>query len=500
MDYAAILGHFHPLAVHLPIGFLCAGVLAALFSRFEKYAGLRPAVPFLLFWGAISAAASCLLGYLLSLGGDYDPDLLFKHQWAGIACAVASALGYLGYRSRHNMPGLAKGVLWVLIGGTTAVAGHYGGSLTHGEGYLMEAWRPQTLPAPGDLAPIDTLSAQKPAAPESSETTLKPTPPNGIPPAKPVITYTDLVAPILKAKCYRCHNASKQKGGLRLDNPAGLLKGGKNGSVLSPGEPDKSPMFVNCTLPLEDEAHMPPKGKPQLTTQELAVLRKWIGMGAPFGPTTTALGSPPLVASDNIQPETVREMPPPAPTTRSTETLLLEQKVPPASAAALEKLTALRIIAASLGENNAYLAVNFVNVKSYEPAMLDALLPLRAQILHLRLSNQAVTDKDLAKIASLKNLTRLNLEKSRVTDAGLAHLKRLPYLEQLNLYGVRVTDKGLFTLADCKKLKRLYLWDTQTTQKGINALRKALPGIEIISGAPHFEKPDTLKTKAPTAN
>lgn len=500
MDYAAILGHFHPLAVHLPIGFLCAGVLAALFSRFEKYAGLRPAVPFLLFWGAIGATASCVLGYLLAWGGDYDPDLLFKHQWTGIACAAAATLGYLSYRPWNKIPALAKGTIWALMGGTTAAAGHYGGSLTHGEGYLLEAWRPQPRPAPSDLASIDTLSAQKPTAPESNETTPKPIAPNAVPPVKPVIVYTDLVSPILKAKCYRCHNAGKQKGGLRLDNPASIVKGGKNGPALSPGEPDKSLMFVNCTLPLEDEAHMPPKGKPQLTQQELAVLRKWIGMGAPFGTTATTAASPPLMASDNNQTATVRETPPPTPTTRGSETLLLEQKVPPASAAALEKLAAQRIIASSLGENNAYLAVNFVNVKSYTPAMLDALLPLRAQILHLRLSNQAVTDKDLAKIASLKHLTRLNLEKSRVTDAGLTHLKRLPYLEQLNLYGIRVTDKGLLALADCKKLKRLYLWDTQTTPKGINALQKALPGIDIVSGAPHFEKPDTLKTKDPSTH
>ena len=45
--------------------------------------------------------------------------------------------------------------------------------------------------------------------------------------------YQDLVAQVITSKCVSCHGPSKQKGGLRLDEQTYILKGGKNGVVLS---------------------------------------------------------------------------------------------------------------------------------------------------------------------------------------------------------------------------------------------------------------------------
>ncbi|MBY0456605.1 MAG: hypothetical protein K2V38_04655, partial [Gemmataceae bacterium] len=44
------------------------------------------------------------------------------------------------------------------------------------------------------------------------------------------------VRPILVANCLSCHDAKKQKGGLRLDAKAGFTKGGDNGAVVKPGD------------------------------------------------------------------------------------------------------------------------------------------------------------------------------------------------------------------------------------------------------------------------
>src|SRR5262245_38258257 len=47
------------------------------------------------------------------------------------------------------------------------------------------------------------------------------------------------VRPILERNCLSCHGAA-QLGGLRMDTPQAMMKGGKDGPVLAPGKPDES--------------------------------------------------------------------------------------------------------------------------------------------------------------------------------------------------------------------------------------------------------------------
>src|SRR5262249_21785506 len=48
------------------------------------------------------------------------------------------------------------------------------------------------------------------------------------------------VRPVLVENCQRCHGDAKQKGGLRLDSRAGLLKGGDTGPAIVPGKAEAS--------------------------------------------------------------------------------------------------------------------------------------------------------------------------------------------------------------------------------------------------------------------
>ena len=61
-----------------------------------------------------------------------------------------------------------------------------------------------------------------------------------------------------------------------------LMAGSGNGSIISPDEDDASriEMIFRAELPEADEEHMPPQGKPQLTADELAILKWWIEAGA----------------------------------------------------------------------------------------------------------------------------------------------------------------------------------------------------------------------------
>jgi len=84
---------------------------------------------------------------------------------------------------------------------------------------------------------------------------------------------------MLKEECFRCHNPEKQKGGLVMTNLEALKVGGDSGlAALVPGNPGES--FLLETLDPEADPHMPPKE--QFSTGEIAVIRKWIELGAPW--------------------------------------------------------------------------------------------------------------------------------------------------------------------------------------------------------------------------
>jgi hypothetical protein len=88
--------------------------------------------------------------------------------------------------------------------------------------------------------------------------------------------------PILEAKCVICHGPADAFNRLRLDSAEAILKGGKNGKVLMPGDLEASPMYVRTSLPADDFDIMPAEGDP-LTPEEVAVLGAWIEGGADFG-------------------------------------------------------------------------------------------------------------------------------------------------------------------------------------------------------------------------
>ncbi len=84
--------------------------------------------------------------------------------------------------------------------------------------------------------------------------------------------------------CYRCHShqAGKSKGDLMLDSMASMRKGGKTAAAVVPGEPDKS-LLIKAVMQVDDDLKMPRDGK--LADAEIALLRDWIKVGAPWTET-----------------------------------------------------------------------------------------------------------------------------------------------------------------------------------------------------------------------
>ncbi len=89
------------------------------------------------------------------------------------------------------------------------------------------------------------------------------------------------VRSILAHNCYSCHNATKTKGGLRLDKKEFIFKGGENGPILVVGNPEKSDMIRRVKLPAGHDDAMPTKGK-RLSKEDIAMLEYWIQQGAPW--------------------------------------------------------------------------------------------------------------------------------------------------------------------------------------------------------------------------
>jgi hypothetical protein len=69
------------------------------------------------------------------------------------------------------------------------------------------------------------------------------------------VDYSKEVKPILRARCFACHGALKQKGGLRLDTAVSAIRGGRE-PAIAPGDVDSSPLIhQGKPLPLAVRIH-----------------------------------------------------------------------------------------------------------------------------------------------------------------------------------------------------------------------------------------------------
>src|SRR5436190_15322947 len=98
-------------------------------------------------------------------------------------------------------------------------------------------------------------------------------------PLDAAVDYVREVKPVLSENCYRCHGASQQKGGLRLDTAAFAAKGGDNGPSLKAGQPADSLLLQAIKGVHADIPRMPYK-KPPLRENQIATIEKWITEGA----------------------------------------------------------------------------------------------------------------------------------------------------------------------------------------------------------------------------
>jgi uncharacterized membrane protein len=458
-DWILFVGRFHPLFLHVPIGFLVLAFILEIMSRFGRFHHYRGPVGFILALGAASAVVTTVLGLMLAQGGGYNDELLSFHQWSGIAVCAFSVLAVALRQAKDRRPSarlhkLYIGTLSALML-TIAAAGHYGGSLTHGSDYL-------TRYMPAGLRTLAGLPEQR-TYEKKVITNLD-----------SAVVYTDIIDPILYAYCTSCHNESKSKGDLMMHTPEAMLAGGETGKLFVPGNAGSSLMIERILLPEDHDDHMPPKGKSQLTDEQIKLLTWWIDEGAPFDKRVAEVR-----VSDDIKEVLATLVDPDA--NKSEIEILLASKTSAVSEQTLAQFQIKGVSVEPLSHEIHWLQADvapFVKADS----LLGAFGALSQDVTWLSLAGTATTDSGLSHVGGFKYLTRLHLGNTSVTDKGMQHLKDLLYLESLNLYGTRVSDEGVQHLSGLKNLRVLYLWKTDVTPDGVSRLQKALPDLKVNLG------------------
>ena len=452
-DFLIFIGRFHPLVVHLPIGFIVlAAILEVLaFIKNNAFGDVTKAIAITYFCGGVGATLSAVIGYMLSVQGGYDEQTLSLHKWLGIILALASFLGWALKSQRFSIPYLSSGRFATMLVILISITGHLGGNLTHGSNYLTD-YAPTLLK---NALGIQTgIYADIPKTVDS------------------ILVYSHLIQPILDNKCVSCHNASTSNGNLRLDTPQGILKGGNHGTAIVSGKPLESNLFERTILPQTSIKFMPPNGVP-LTYSELKLLEWWIKEGASFEQFLASYDAPNDIEHLLLRDFEIDTKPKPY-----FETLDL----PTISQQNLERLNQSGWRFTHLSNQHNILDISFKK-GAVSSAMMTDLIAIKEHITWLDLSKTELSEASFEAIGQLQNLTRLNLSNTNINDTNIAYLNKLKHLEVLNLYGTKITDKSLQLLQNLVGLKRVYLWNTKTSAQGIKTLKSLRSDIKVIGAS-----------------
>ena len=95
--------------------------------------------------------------------------------------------------------------------------------------------------------------------------------------------FESKIRPVLAGKCYSCHSAQAKEveGGLLLDNRQGVQKGGEDGPIIVPRNPDSS-LLIQALRYGNKDLQMPPQDNGgKLPDAVIHDFETWVRMGAP---------------------------------------------------------------------------------------------------------------------------------------------------------------------------------------------------------------------------
>jgi uncharacterized membrane protein/mono/diheme cytochrome c family protein len=452
------VGRMHPLLLHLPIGLLVISFILWIAERSIEKESFQKIFILVLQITVFTATLSALMGFFLSREGGYDTDILSKHKFLGVATAVLSFTLLWIYQSVPEKNFLF-GTLMTASLVTLIIGSHFGASLTHGEGFVLQ-------PIKGE----ENIQEEK--ITDSSS------------------LFAAAIRPIFKSKCFSCHNERKAKGELIMTTEELMLKGGKNGPIWNSGDALNSHIIQNINLPEDDKKHMPPKGKPQLTNEETALLFAWIESGADLKKKLLEYADDDtlkILASKFIDLPKQEE-----------------ERVYPftaASVSTIQKLNGPFCAVFPLSQNTPALQADFFVRERFDKKNLEELTKIKDQLVVLNLGNMPVTDADMKTVYQFANLEKLILNNSSITNSGLNELNKLKRLQSVSLSGTKVDKNISQYLSSADSLKEIFIWNTNISVEEAKALQTQFKKIKFNVGYVPDEKeilsltPPTLKNE-----
>jgi len=408
-DWQQFIGRFHPLVVHLPIGFLLLVPVLEIAGIFRP--SLREAAGFVLGLAFAGAVLALTLGVLLAYGGGNAGTLVTRHMAGGIALTIGLLLCSLTrpWWIERNVPIFYPALLACMIPLLFWTADQ-GGSITRGSNYLT-AYMPATL----------------------KRLTLT---------VSPSSFYAMHVNPIFDSNCATCHGAAKSHGGLRLDSFELLMKGGKDGPVIVAGDAEKSLLMQRITLPSDHKQFMPAEGRPPLRAEEIALIKAWIQQGA--SPTAVTLAG---ISTGDDRAEL------PLQPVGDYSALMQEIRQ-------MQQMQGAKLTPVSGHPEDGLILFTVDAAGSFGDAQLAQFQKFAPYIVEAELGRTAITDASFDTLKQFTHLRALHLEETRITGDGLAKLAPLSRLTYLNLSGTQVTEEAARSLSSMKNLRHLYLYNT----------------------------------------
>lgn len=435
------LGRMHPVLVHLPIGILIFGILLCFFPQNGKNA-LLPSIRLAFLIGGIAALLAGGTGFLQYQREGFAWEDVQLHLLGGVISALGSFGMYALVKSKEALTTPIR-VLALALGLILGITGHWGGSLTHGEGYFMEV-------LPANLQSLFGTEIQPELGPQLTEETWE-----------NAQLYAEVIQPILNKNCKSCHNPRNRKGELDLSSLAALRKGGEEGLVLTAGDAAHSAFFVRLLLPKEDEKHMPPAEKNQPSKEEIALIESWIQGGAKESGTLAAAG----ISRNQI------------------ERFILKNEVPfyPTSALASLAADSLAVLkeagffAEAVESGSGLLKVSCINMPTFQDSDWETLGSVQNRIAYLDLSGTQVTDGLVEQLAALPNLTVLKLNSTKIAGNSLKKLAQLNHLKWLYLNKTGINLSQLLALGSSNSLQKVFAFDTPASRELATSGKSSFP-------------------------
>ncbi|RZP12413.1 MAG: hypothetical protein EVA36_00670 [Flavobacteriales bacterium] len=449
MEAIFFLGRFHPLLVHLPIGFLILAILIESYCSIFKIKINRRIINFTWFIAFFSSVLTTILGLLVAETGHYIDENLFMHKIFGLSLTAISFISWFLRLSifsnlfSSSLKTFSNTIIIVLL----TLTGHYGGNLTHGETYLV------------DYAPenIKELVVKKNKYVELEIDSVK--------------VYDDLIQPIFNQKCVSCHNKEISRGNLNMDSYSNLLKGGSSGIPINKSDPRKSLLIRRITMPTSELKYMPPDGEP-VSFDEIKTLIWWINN---LDKSNENLVS--LKVEDDIK-ESLEMLY----SLNFTEKQWFEKISTDKLDESLVQNIDKRVFQIKfISDDKKFLSVKYLQ-KNVSVSDIEKLEKISKYIAYFTAKSSNISNELIEGISNFENLVKLEIQDNNIDDESIKILQSLKNLEILNIHNTKITNKSIEILKKFKNLKRAYVWGTSISRSEIDEFNTKEEKLKLIGG------------------